>query len=49
MDTKEVALIKTSQGEMTIEFWPEVAPKTVENFKLWPARASTTALVSTAS
>lgn len=33
MDTKEVAIIKTSQGDMTIEFWPEVAPKTVENFK----------------
>ena len=33
MDTKEVALIKTSHGEITIEFWPEVAPKTVENFK----------------
>jgi peptidyl-prolyl cis-trans isomerase B (cyclophilin B) len=31
--TKEVAVIKTSQGEMVIEFWPEVAPKTVENFK----------------
>jgi peptidyl-prolyl cis-trans isomerase B (cyclophilin B) len=30
---KEVAVIKTSQGEMVIEFWPEVAPKTVENFK----------------
>ena len=33
MDTKEVALITTSHGEITIEFWPEVAPKTVENFK----------------
>ena len=33
MDAKEAALIATSQGEMTIEFWPEVAPKTVENFK----------------
>jgi len=33
MDTKEVAVIKTNQGEMTIEFWPDVAPKTVENFK----------------
>jgi peptidyl-prolyl cis-trans isomerase B (cyclophilin B) len=33
MDAKEVAVIKTSEGEMTIEFWPEVAPKTVENFK----------------
>src|SRR5271170_4312870 len=33
MDTNEVALIKTSHGEITIEFWPDVAPKTVENFK----------------
>ena len=33
MDTNEVAVIKTSQGEMVIEFWPDVAPKTVENFK----------------
>lgn len=31
--SKEVAVIKTSQGEMVIEFWPDVAPKTVENFK----------------
>ena len=30
---KEVAVIKTSQGDMVIEFWPDVAPKTVENFK----------------
>lgn len=29
----EVAVIKTSYGEMTIAFWPDVAPKTVENFK----------------
>jgi peptidyl-prolyl cis-trans isomerase B (cyclophilin B) len=29
----EHAIIKTAHGEMTIEFWPEVAPKTVENFK----------------
>ncbi|MFA5262688.1 MAG: peptidylprolyl isomerase [Opitutaceae bacterium] len=29
----EVAIIKTSYGEMKIAFWPEVAPKTVENFK----------------
>jgi peptidyl-prolyl cis-trans isomerase B (cyclophilin B) len=33
METNEVAVIKTSQGEITIAFWPEVAPKTVENFK----------------
>jgi peptidyl-prolyl cis-trans isomerase B (cyclophilin B) len=30
---KEVAVIKTSMGEMVAEFWPDVAPKTVENFK----------------
>ena len=29
----EVAVLKTSEGEMVIEFWPDVAPKTVENFK----------------
>lgn len=31
--SNEVAVIKTSYGEMKIAFWPEVAPKTVENFK----------------
>ncbi len=30
---KEVAVIKTTKGEMTVEFWSDVAPKTVENFK----------------
>lgn len=30
---KEVAVIKTSEGEMVAEFWPEVAPETVDNFK----------------
>lgn len=30
---KEVAVIKTSAGEMVAEFWPDVAPNTVENFK----------------
>ena len=29
----EHAVIKTAYGEMTLAFWPEVAPKTVENFK----------------
>jgi peptidyl-prolyl cis-trans isomerase B (cyclophilin B) len=33
VDTNEVAVIKTSAGTMVIEFWPDVAPKTVENFK----------------
>ena len=31
--SNEVAVIKTSEGEMVVEFWPDVAPKTVENFK----------------
>ncbi len=30
---EEVAVIKTTEGEMTVKFWPDVAPKTVENFK----------------
>jgi len=29
----EVAVLKTTAGEMVIEFWPDVAPQTVENFK----------------
>ena len=33
VNTNEVAIIKTSAGEMTVEFWTDVAPKTVENFK----------------
>jgi len=31
--TNEVAVIKTAAGQMVIEFWPDVAPNTVENFK----------------
>src|SRR5438034_8010816 len=30
---KENAILHTSYGDMTIGFWPEVAPKHVENFK----------------
>jgi peptidyl-prolyl cis-trans isomerase B (cyclophilin B) len=30
---EEVAVIQTTEGEMVIAFWPDVAPKTVENFK----------------
>jgi peptidyl-prolyl cis-trans isomerase B (cyclophilin B) len=30
---KEVAVIKTSVGEMVLEFYPDVAPNHVENFK----------------
>jgi len=31
--THEVAVLKTSYGEITIALWSDVAPKTVENFK----------------
>jgi peptidyl-prolyl cis-trans isomerase B (cyclophilin B) len=30
---REVAIIKTTEGEMVAELWPDVAPKTVESFK----------------
>ena len=33
VNTNEIAVIKTTEGDMAVEFWPEVAPKTVENFK----------------
>lgn len=29
----EVAVLETSQGNLVVEFWSDVAPKTVENFK----------------
>jgi peptidyl-prolyl cis-trans isomerase B (cyclophilin B) len=32
-ESKEVAVIKTTEGTMVAEFWPDVAPKTVANFK----------------
>lgn len=32
-EDNEVGVIKTTAGEMVIGFWPDVAPKTVENFK----------------
>jgi peptidyl-prolyl cis-trans isomerase B (cyclophilin B) len=32
-ESKEVAVFKTSEGEMVAEFWSDVAPNTVENFK----------------
>ena len=31
-DEKQVAVIKTTAGEMVVEFWPDVAPNTVANF-----------------
>jgi peptidyl-prolyl cis-trans isomerase B (cyclophilin B) len=30
---KDLAIIKTSVGEISVELWADVAPKTVENFK----------------
>jgi peptidyl-prolyl cis-trans isomerase B (cyclophilin B) len=33
MSSNEVALIKTSEGDMVIEFWKDAAPNTIENFK----------------
>src|SRR6267378_3162838 len=31
--TNEVAVIKTSEGEMVVQFWTDAAPNTIENFK----------------
>ncbi len=33
VNTNEVAVLKTSEGEMVLEFWPDVAPGHVDNFK----------------
>ena len=40
MDTnqKEVAVLKTSDGEMVVEFWPEVAPEDRGKFQETGAR-----------
>jgi peptidyl-prolyl cis-trans isomerase B (cyclophilin B) len=32
-NANEVAVISTTEGDMVIKLWPDVAPKTVENFK----------------
>src|SRR6266446_1189175 len=31
--SNEVAVIKTSGGDMVVQFWTDAAPKTIENFK----------------
>src|SRR6266516_2035108 len=31
--SNEVAVIKTSEGEMEVQFWTDAAPNTIENFK----------------
>ena len=33
VNANEVAVLKTSEGEIVLEFWPDVAPGHVENFK----------------
>src|ERR1700690_527764 len=33
VNTNEVAIINTTEGTMVVEFWPDVAPATVANFK----------------
>lgn len=33
VNNNEVAIITTTEGTMVIEFWPDVAPNTVANFK----------------
>ena len=33
MSDNEVAIIRTTAGELVVEFWPDVAPDTVQNFK----------------
>jgi peptidyl-prolyl cis-trans isomerase B (cyclophilin B) len=32
-NNREIAVIQTSEGTMVLEFWPDVAPGHVENFK----------------
>jgi peptidyl-prolyl cis-trans isomerase B (cyclophilin B) len=32
-DTNDVAVIKTTEGDMVIAFWTDAAPKTIANFK----------------
>ena len=32
-NANEVALIKTSEGDMVVQFWTDAAPNTIENFK----------------
>ena len=31
--SNEVALIRTSEGEMIVQFWTDAAPNTIDNFK----------------
>src|SRR5947207_15799699 len=31
--SNEIAVIKTSEGDMVLQFWTDAAPNTIENFK----------------
>src|ERR1700751_5569188 len=31
--SNEVAVIKTSEGDMVVQFWTDAAPNTIDNFK----------------
>jgi hypothetical protein len=33
ISSNEVAVIKTSEGDMVVQFWDDAAPNTIENFK----------------
>jgi peptidyl-prolyl cis-trans isomerase B (cyclophilin B) len=33
MSSTDVAVIKTSEGQMVVQFWTDAAPNTIENFK----------------
>jgi peptidyl-prolyl cis-trans isomerase B (cyclophilin B) len=33
MNSADVAVIKTNEGEMVVQFWTDAAPNTIENFK----------------
>ena len=33
MNSEDVAVIRTSAGEMVVQFWTDAAPNTIENFK----------------
>ena len=33
INSNEVAVIKTSEGDMVVQFWTDAAPNTIENFK----------------
>ncbi len=47
--SNEVAVIKTSEGEMVVQFWADAAPNTIDNFKKLARQGFTTGRFSTGS